>query len=425
MTPSFFLVSGDECAAPKNAQKLSFIPAILLRNENLQAVADLPARIKAIPAPNAVPPQRYVTTFLPMRHKSLTFGSYKSPMNHGLTLLFGMPRSGTTWIAKIFDSHPDTLYRHEPDSGGTLNTVPFYPKVDQWEKHRGAVQAFVSDLSSMNSSRVAGSLPVFHKNYCSNMRLMFQRASIMTTRASEKLGWQLPILAIADQTTRVHVVWKSIESTGRLGLIARALPECRAILILRHPCAYIASVLSGESQRRFTDPALASEDYEIFEWLLAASRRGSNRPSLDALKALKPVERLAWLWVLTNEKALADIAEMENCTYVRYEDVCAEPFAKAWEMLNFAGLLWDPQVENFIRQSTSRHSDRYYSVFKDPAVTASRWRSDLSEKNTARILKIVRESRLRDLYAESSAFKDIIEHEPKEPEEQPARTLGA
>ena len=321
-------------------------------------------------------------------------------MSQGLTLLFGMPRSGTTWIAKIFDSHPDTLYRHEPDSGGALNALPFYPKVDQWEKHRGAVQAFVRDLFAMNSSRVAGSLPIFHKNYCSNMRLMFQRASIMATRVTEKLGWHLPILAIADQTTRVHVVWKSIESTGRLGVIARALPECRAILILRHPCAYIASVLSGESQQRFTDSSPASEDYEIFVWLLAASRRGSNRPSLDALKTLQPVERLAWLWVLTNEKALDDMAGMDNCAYVRYEDVCAEPSAKAWEMLNFAGLLWDERVKNFIHQSTSHHSDRYYSVFKDPVVAANQWRSSLSQENIELILKVVRESRLRNLYTE-------------------------
>jgi hypothetical protein len=37
------------------------------------------------------------------------------PGHHGI-LVFGLPRSGTTWLGKIFDSHPETLYRHEPDS---------------------------------------------------------------------------------------------------------------------------------------------------------------------------------------------------------------------------------------------------------------------------------------------------------------------
>jgi LPS sulfotransferase NodH len=27
-------------------------------------------------------------------------------------LILGAPRSGTTWLAKIIDSHPDVLYRH-------------------------------------------------------------------------------------------------------------------------------------------------------------------------------------------------------------------------------------------------------------------------------------------------------------------------
>ena len=324
-------------------------------------------------------------------------------MNGGLTLLFGMPRSGTTWIAKIFDSHPGTLYRHEPDSGGTLNEIPLFPRVDEWQRHRRPVEDFVRNLSAMNSSRVAGSLPIFRKNYCSGLRLIFQRAAVMATRATEALAWELPLPAFTDQADPPHLVWKSIESTGRLGLIARAVPECRAILILRHPCAYIASVLSGESQRRFTDPAPASEDYEIFEWLLAACPRGSNHPSLDTLKRLKPLERLAWRWVLTNEKAMADIAGIESCAYVRYEDVCAEPFCKAWEMLNFAGLLWDPQVKNFIHQSTSHHSERYYSVFKDPAISATKWQSQLSRENIELVLKVVGETGLRKLYPDRTA----------------------
>lgn len=32
-----------------------------------------------------------------------------------MILILGSPRSGTTWLAAIFDSHEDILYRHEPD----------------------------------------------------------------------------------------------------------------------------------------------------------------------------------------------------------------------------------------------------------------------------------------------------------------------
>src|SRR5690349_19178518 len=37
------------------------------------------------------------------------------PLGAGITFILGAPRSGTTWLGKIFDSHPSVLYRHEPD----------------------------------------------------------------------------------------------------------------------------------------------------------------------------------------------------------------------------------------------------------------------------------------------------------------------
>ena len=51
-------------------------------------------------------------------------------------LVVGLPRSGTTWIGKIFDSHPRTLYLHEPDSAVPMNGIPLIaesmgPGIDQ------------------------------------------------------------------------------------------------------------------------------------------------------------------------------------------------------------------------------------------------------------------------------------------------------
>ena len=349
---------------------------------------------------NTPHPSNFLTACSFSRHTRLTLSRHDRAMNQRMTLLFGMPRSGTTWIAKIFDSHPDTLYRHEPDSGGTLNKMPLFPRVKQWENYSDTIRQFVTELPAMNSIRVAGSLPIFPKNYLSGSRLILRRLAVVATRGVEALARELPVASFAnyDQNNPPHMVWKSIESIGRLGCIARAVPECRAILIFRHPCAYIASVLNGESQYRFGDSDPASEDYEILEWLLAAAPDEANHPSLGALRKLTPVERLAWRWVLSNEKAIADLDGIQNCAYVRYEDLCAEPFAKAWELLDFAGLSWHAQVKTFVQQSTSQHSDRYYSVFKDPGVAATKWQSQLSHETVERIMKIVGGSRLRGLY---------------------------
>ena len=81
-------------------------------------------------------------------------------MENKLTLLFGMPRSETTWLGKIFDSHPGTLYRHEPDNSALREHVPLYANPVEWPNYVSACREFIASLPALNSSRVAASLPV-------------------------------------------------------------------------------------------------------------------------------------------------------------------------------------------------------------------------------------------------------------------------
>src|SRR4026207_2139032 len=102
-------------------------------------------------------------------------------MKQPLILLFGQPRSGTTWIGKIFDSHPNTLYRHEPDSGSTLKNLPLIASVADCHKHRSTVTHFVDRLALLNNPRSAGTLPIFPKSYLSSTGLLLRRFAVLAT----------------------------------------------------------------------------------------------------------------------------------------------------------------------------------------------------------------------------------------------------
>ena len=62
-----------------------------------------------------------------------------------LILVVGAPRSGTTWLAKIIDSHPDVLYRHEPDEtlpgSASLTGTTLQGLLADWVADRGARSA--------------------------------------------------------------------------------------------------------------------------------------------------------------------------------------------------------------------------------------------------------------------------------------------
>lgn len=320
-------------------------------------------------------------------------------------LVFGMPRSGTTWVGKLFDSHPDTLYRHEPDSVRQLS-LPLFPEKQTAPQYREELEQFVALLPRLRAPKVVGKQPLFPKGYQSAPGLFAYRASVTAAKVGSRAWRNFPCLhrPTAASYEPVRLVWKSIESQGRLGVCIKALPDARTIHLMRHPCGYVASVLRGERAHRFDGSTPKADDLWLLKMLLDTATEKIHRPSLDDIKRLTPEERLTWLWVLIQEKTLADVAGCERVFTVRYEDVCAEPLAMTRRMFEFAGLDWQPQTEGFVRASTEATDTGYYSVFKNPQGVAERWRSELAPPVIERIQRILRNSSLSQVYAD--------DHEP-------------
>ena len=320
-------------------------------------------------------------------------------MNSPPILLFGMPRSGTTWLGKVFDSHPDTTYRHEPDSGGALDgQVPLLAPVAQAEDYREAVLRFVDGLQANRSLRVTGKLPVFPKRGQSAAAFQLRRATLFGAKALSRwvrIGDLPEFRGLADDAI---VVWKSIESLGRLGVIARLLPEARAVHIIRHPCGYVSSVLGGEAAGLMPGAVSSSEDYGIFRLLLETDAARRHALTEEHLRSLHPVERLAWRWLLYNEKAMDDLEEQANSRIVLYEDLCRDPVGGYRGLFEFAGLSWHDQSRAFVDASTHSERSAYFSVFKDPERAASGWKRKLPDEDQARVLAVVAGTRPGTLY---------------------------
>ncbi len=326
-------------------------------------------------------------------------------------LVFGMARSGTSWIGKMFDSHPLTLYKHEPDR--VLPDVPMAPRLDEAEQFATAVRRFFARLPSLDRTHVAGSLPVFPKQYRSAMAHQIHKASVLSAvAAASSLRLSLPILQCARvNQPQILVVWKSIDSLGRLGVLLRIMEDCRAIRITRHPCASISSTLRGEAHHKFSSSVPASEDYGIMRIFLETTVR-SRGLTVDHLRQFHPIERMAWIWVLANEKAGDETRSTGRCMDVRYEDVCSDPHGKVRELFSFSGLTWTEQTSNFIRASTlgvqpgafdqlTQDSRRYYGIFRDPVQSADKWKSEMKPEDIERVYRVLRQSDLIQLYPES------------------------
>ncbi|WJW75345.1 sulfotransferase [Thiohalobacter sp. IOR34] len=333
--------------------------------------------------------------------------------NPALTLLFGMPRSGTTWIGKTFDSHPEVSYRHEPDSQFRLDDImPLYPDPADAADYRQGVRAYCEEVLPRCTVRTCGKLPLFRKAGQSWLQWQGLRLRVFSARLLERLLGRRLVWKAAPGG---RLVWKSIESLGRLGTLLRVIPDSRAVLIVRDPCGYVASVLRGEQAGRFGAADSIAEDYNLFALLLQTEYARAIGLELKAIRAASPVQRLAWLWVLNNEKACRDIQGLPQAAILRYEDLCRVPREGFRRLFDFCGLAWSPQTERFIAASTEAgHQAAYYAVVKDPLRAANRWREELDEGQIEAIRSLVRQHPVGRAYygLDEQAAYPFLELEP-------------
>ena len=91
---------------------------------------------------------------------------------------------------------------------------------------------------------------------------------------------------------------------------------------------------------------------------------------------------------------------------VVYEDLCIDPLNKTKEIFDFLGWQIEPKTEDFVNASTSgtastsNSSKSYYSVYRDPRKSMSKWREQLTETQKLDIQSIIRESPLNSLWSD-------------------------
>ena len=313
-------------------------------------------------------------------------------MNDRLILAFGMPRSGTTWVGKILDSHPYTLYRHEPDSWRRLKNLRLIQE-EQPNLDFTALRNYASELPLISAPRVCAKPPIFKKAYLGAFRYNSLKASANAARFLAVVWKNVPVIGGSGRKLgHKYTIWKSIESLGRLGVISKALNRPPSIQIIRHPCGHVASVMRGEKNSRFDSDTAASEDYGVFEMLCATTTGKKHGLDIASLKAMTPIERVAWRWVIVNEKALDEMKNVESHYVLNYDELCENPVAVTKDLFQHCQLEWNEQTAAFLQASSQQKTDSYYGVFKDPKVSAKKWKKELTDKEIELIIEVAKRS---------------------------------
>jgi Sulfotransferase family len=322
--------------------------------------------------------------------------------SRGLVLIMGSPRSGTTWLAKIFDSDRNVLYRHEPDSILKSPGLPFVPELEEIGGHLEQARAYLDAQRHLRAIKSSGSLPMFDKAYRGQVAERGRRLLASSTKLLEAGARRLNLRAhitIPDWIDDPRgvpplTVLKSVDSLTRTRLFAEAVPEAKIIHIIRHPCAFVASELRGESLKVMQPDAFLSTQVKMRQ----AQRRGWD---MDFLQQLSREQQLASLWMLQNEKVMEEMSGHTNYRVIVYEDLCRSPLPSTRALFEFCGLELGPQTEAFIDLSLNYRggrSERYFQIVRDPMKAAFKWRDELLPAQIDAIMTLVGDSLPGALY---------------------------
>lgn len=294
-------------------------------------------------------------------------------------LILGVPRSGTSWLGKIFDSHPSVIYRHEPDLVVRPTDFPVPCPIEAVPQHVAAARRYVARLTRVRQVKTSGTRPVFAKPFQPFPAPLLRRILALGLRVSESIvpraEWprRIPIPDfVHHRVAGLTYVIKSVNLLGAAVLLATALPESRIVVVFRHPCGQIASVKRQPSSPLFVGG------------MFGVTREGYERlPELD---------RIVRASALLHEKIFREAESVGNICLLRYEDLCCDPMEKARAVMAFARVPWAEETRRFIERSTRGGGrERYFSVFRDPMEAATKWKRQLDAAEISRYMAIVDE----------------------------------
>ena len=178
---------------------------------------------------------------------------------------------------------------------------------------------------------------------------------------------------------------------------------------MRHPCGQVASILRGIRLGKFQSSVPVTEDHGIIEQHARTHIAKELGFDGDRARSMKPEERLAWFWVISNLAMLTDLRDQPNARIIRYEDLCRDPVPVSKSLFDFAGLDWSAQSHRFISASArSVDSEGYYQVFRDASRSSSKWRNELTPQEIFNVMAVVRGSPLAGMFDEPRPELDLL-----------------
>ncbi|MBE9041142.1 sulfotransferase domain-containing protein [Oscillatoriales cyanobacterium LEGE 11467] len=329
----------------------------------------------------------------------ITTASQTNRSKLNTVLLLGRGRSGTTWLAQMMNSYEHCSYKHEPFL--RKKSTDYNTWLQQIES--GDAKSLRSEYEAICRRAYHGvDMPPFPPKSFRNQNGQLLHLLYGLGKRVDAIKPLYEWYGKMPLTERTPVLIKDVNFPNHL------LPRlCEAIepymlAVARNPFANIASYLKGVELSLFGQSQKAK--VESVRQLLESPNGERFSQYLDRLDGMSLAQFEALTWRIGVEPLVEFARSYDRGLVVVYDDVCLDPHGKIAEIFDFVGWEVGQSTRDFIDRSisgekSSANSDKaYYSVYRDPRQSMSKWKTQLTDEQVADIASVIRESPLTDLW---------------------------
>jgi hypothetical protein len=280
-------------------------------------------------------------------------------------LVVGLPRSGTSWLAKCLSFAPGFTYYREPDN---------------WEHVPGAERRFIylyateehddPDYRRLLTRACAGQIATaYTMSEAPGPLLRF------LGRPGRMLGERCPFLFFRKR----HLLLKLVHANLNLAWLSAHLPDAKQVYIVRHPCGQFESWKrlgwNPRPDKLLGNPRLLADHLRPFE---------------DLIRSAKSFwERAGAYWAATTYVVHRQTQAGDSRIILAYEWLCGDPVQRFQALYRSLGLSWSPKAERFIRRADAPGDNRASSLNRPTARQIDNWKDRLRPEETQECRRFV------------------------------------
>jgi hypothetical protein len=241
--------------------------------------------------------------------------------------IWGVPRSGTSWLGQIFNSSAHTIYRFQP-----LFSYAFKHGLSEFSS-KSEIDNFFHKISISDDDFVVnGMLSSSDKSI-----LSFKKKKI------------------------THIVMKHVRYLNIIKNLSHKCDNIKLIGIVRNPCAVLYSWFNAEKEFR--------KDWKpIVEW------KNGDKKNLKKEEEFFGYDKWKQAALLFEE-----LNKNKNFFLVNYNNLLSQTNYEIQSLFKFTNIDFTQQTINFIEKSKNTHLDYDYSVFKKKT-SDSKWKDGLPKE---------------------------------------------